>query len=525
MKSTILLSFLLLCSFISIGQIPAFKWAEKIDGNIFITSVVSHGGYVYVAGTFIGTIDFDPGSGVDTLTDHGFGDIFISKMDSLGNLLWVHQIGGSSYDEADALVFDSSGNMYVTGFFSGDSVDFDSGPAAYYMSSTENTFVLKLDDNGNFIWAKQLSGIGENYSVSMAIDKANNLLVTGKFGGTADFDPGTGSDSLTSFADDIYIWKLDKNGNHIWAKQIASLPSTTRSYAIATDNANNVFVTGMLIGTTDFDPGMATFNLTHTGSLSASFILKLDASGNFVWANKIENSNPFLHNTGLLLDASDNIYFGGEFSGTVDFDPGPTGIEATATPLSNHFLLKLDDNGSFQWVRTLQDIKGIALDKLNNIYTCGTVTNKFDPAGNQLWTIDSTYGISMTIDAGNNIYTTGAYSGTVDFDPGAGTYTLSSVSSSTFVQKLGQNGVSAVNSFSQAAGMVAYPNPSQGHLNLRSDKTGTLVMVNSIGQQVKTFTIESNKLTTIDVSDLANGIYFIADINNTSMHIPVLLQH
>jgi hypothetical protein len=82
------LTLLLLASFFADGQIPVFTWAKQIDGDINISSTTTDAiGNLYTTGIFSGTVDFDPGPAANTVTEAGFGDIFISKMDSSGNLL------------------------------------------------------------------------------------------------------------------------------------------------------------------------------------------------------------------------------------------------------------------------------------------------------------------------------------------------------------------------------------------------------------------------------------------------------
>src|SRR5690606_26678071 len=106
------------------------------------------------------TVDFDPGNGVFNLTSADFEDIFISKLDANGNFVWAKRIGGTGSDFGYAISIDNNGNIYTTGAFMG-TADFDPGTGSYTMSSSGffDAFILKLDANGNFVWAKQFSGI------------------------------------------------------------------------------------------------------------------------------------------------------------------------------------------------------------------------------------------------------------------------------------------------------------------------------------------------------------------------------
>ncbi|MBK8619436.1 MAG: SBBP repeat-containing protein [Anaerolineales bacterium] len=99
----------------------------------------------------------------------------------------------------------------------------------------------------------------------------------------ADFDPSPDTAYLTSAGQqDIFISKLDSNGNYVWAK---SMGGTDYDYAngISVDSSGNVYTTGTFLNTVDFDPGPNDANLSSVG-WNDIFISKLDGSGNYVWA-------------------------------------------------------------------------------------------------------------------------------------------------------------------------------------------------------------------------------------------------
>ena len=142
----------------------------------------------------------------------------------------------------------------------------------------------------NFKWAKQMGGTGADAGgSSVTVDAAGNVYTTGGFGGTADFDPGPGTYNLTSAGTyDMFISKLDSSGNFIWAKQLGGTGADAAGASIAVDADGNVYTTGGFVGTADFDPGPGVFTLSAIGNFrtKASFVLKLDADGNFIWAKQ-----------------------------------------------------------------------------------------------------------------------------------------------------------------------------------------------------------------------------------------------
>src|SRR4029078_109702 len=124
---------------------------------------------------------------------------------------------------------DANGNLYSTGGFYS-ITDFDPGPGTFNLTAfgyngtstgIQDVFVLKLDAAGNFQWVKQMGGTQMDQAWGISLDPSGNILTTGHFEGTVDFDPGSGTYNLVSVGSlDAFISKLDPNGNFIWAKQV-----------------------------------------------------------------------------------------------------------------------------------------------------------------------------------------------------------------------------------------------------------------------------------------------------------------
>jgi len=380
------------------GAVSDISRSIAIDGS----------GNVYTIGYFYGTVDFDPGLGTFTLNSPGSYNIFISKLNASGNFVWAKQMGGASDALGQSIAIDGSGNVYTTGSFQGVS-DFDPGPGTFTLTTVggEDIFVSKLDALGNFVWAKQMGGAIGDRGISITTDGLGNAYTTGRFQGTSDFDPGPGTFTLSPAGSyDIFISKLDASGNFVWAKQMGGA-TLEEGYSITTDGSGNVYTTGYFQGVADFDPAPGTFTLSSVGSDDV-FISKLDASGNFVWAKQMGGTT----NDGsysIALDSFGNIYTTGFFEGIVDFDPGlGTFTLNSIGGNADVFISKLDAMGNFVWAKQME----------------GT---SFE------------YGHSIAIDGFGNIYSTGAFAGNTDFDPGPGTFTLSPTGGyDIFVHKISQ---------------------------------------------------------------------------------------
>jgi gliding motility-associated-like protein len=387
------------------AQNPIFQWAKSVGGvdPDFCTAITTdHSSNVYSTGYFTVSADFDPGPAVYTLTCGSLNwDPFVTKLDSAGNFLWAKQFKGTAMHGGKGLSIklDNSDNVYITGeFFS--TVDFDPGPGVFNLTTGTTdieSFVVKLDSAGNFVWARQFKGSGNNVNgaTSLAVDPAGNAIVTGFFSQTVDFDPGAGVSNMTALGPgDMYITKLSPSGELVWVKQVAGTGGV-HCRSISMDGSGNIILTGNFQGTADYDPGPGVYSITSVTPNGDIFICKLTPLGNLSWVKTIAA----YESNCVTIDRYDNIIIAGKFGGLVDFDPG-TGIFNLNAPNIGGFVCKLDRNGIF--INAGGVIMGPPAPNLQYFLT--SIDN--DPAG--------------------NIYVAGAFMGTIDFDPGPGTYNVTS---------------------------------------------------------------------------------------------------
>lgn len=306
-----------------------YLWAKDMGGNSWNAaySIAVHSTGVYTTGLFAGTTDFDPGAGTANLVAPGgqtwLDQSYVSKLDTDGNYLWAKSLGGSLWDTGESLAVDSTGAVYLTGYFES-TADFDPGAGtANLTASSDDVYVLKLDVDGLYVWAKKLGGTSSDVGMNIAVDSSNNVYTTGYFNGTADFDPGAGTANLTSAgARDFFISKLDSNGDFAWVKQIGGTGNdqSTAGNALVVTSAGEVYAGGIFNDIVDFDPGAGTANLTSGGG-SDSFVLKLDSSGDFVWTRGFSGSASDQLGGLYVNSSNEHIYTVGYFQTTADFDP------------------------------------------------------------------------------------------------------------------------------------------------------------------------------------------------------------
>jgi gliding motility-associated-like protein len=391
---------------------PAFVWAEAFAANGWVndTFVDRNNGDVYTTGFFTGTSDFDPGAGLANLSAAGSTDVFVAVYETDGNLRWAKRVGGTSQDDCNAITVDASGNVLIAGYFL-QTADFDPGPGVYNLTSAGSwdTFILKLDVDGNFVWAKRIGGtptLGDLAS-TIKTDAAGNVYVGGSFTGTVDFDPdATNSFNVTATGNiDGHILKLDPDGNFISVAVLAG-PGFENVADLELDATGNIYATGFFYNNTDFDPTTGTAIQPGSNDRNA-FLWKLDSSNNLQWYKVFSAPTDNQDGYSINLDANGNVIVGGVFEGTIDFDPGPGTVQLTATD-QDAFAVKFDDAGTFAWAHTIPGSSG---------------------------------GYGSTMVNGTDVYIYGSFFGTVDFNPGAGLFEMTSAGlSDNYIVKLNEDG-------------------------------------------------------------------------------------
>lgn len=407
--------------------------------------------------------------------------LFISSKLSSQNFVWAKSWGGTGYEDGRSIAIDPSGNVICAGSFSG-TADFDPGAGTFNMTAagtSNDIYIVKLTSAGNFVWAKQIGIAGQYETASdIEIDPSGNIHIVGSFYGTTDFNPGAGTNNLVSAGNnDIYVLKLDNNGNYIWAGRAGSTASDFPN-AIDLDPSGAVYVTGQISGIADLDPSAASYTVAAYGGQDA-FVMKWTSAGAFVWGASMGGSAGDQGSDIKVNNAGNSVFVCGYFSGTgAELSPFCSCGTENAVGGNDIFVVKLATSGGFQANAvtggTLNEgASGIELDASDNVYLTGSfdglcdidpgfgVTNlagsggfsdifaaKWNSSlgfiwGKQFSGTSSESGTELKLDPALNIYITGSFNDVVDFDPGPGTYTVQSTgspNSDPYVLKLDNNG-------------------------------------------------------------------------------------
>ncbi len=378
------------------GALDAF--VAKLDGsgnllwNTFMGGTEDDYGYgiavdgsgnVYVAGTSKGTW------GTPLRAYTGGSDGFVAKLDSSGNRLWHTFLGGSGTDWGYDLARDGSGRLHVSGFSTG---TWGSPVRAY--AGDEDTFVVKIADNGTFIWNTFLGGTSYEEGYGIAADSGGNSYVTGYSGGPWSETP------VLPYAggDDAFVAKVDAGGALAWHTFVGT-SEYDEGDAIAVDPSGNVFVAGSS-GATWGTPAWP-----HIAGQDA-FIARLAPNGALSWNTFFGGSGtdyPYgiaLHNNGNVFAAGQSDAAWGDpvraYSGTDDVFLAklllPPATQASDIVFSNVQQEQMD----ISWTRGNGERCAVFMKQADN----GTAS----PADNATYAADAAFG------AGSQIGSTGWYS-------------------------------------------------------------------------------------------------------------------
>jgi hypothetical protein len=329
-------------------------WARKAGGTGYDAGngiAVDAAGNCYVTGFFYST---NAVFGGINLTNNGQNNVFITKYDGTGNVVWARQAGGTSFDLGFAVAADAAGNSYVAGNFFSPTMGFGGG-ISLTNSGENDVFVAKFDPSGTPLWAKQVKGTSDDFAYGIAVDAGGNSYVTGNFlSPVATFRTGV---TLTNVGhNDVFVAKFDPAGNAIWARS-AGGNSDDYGYAVTIDQATNVYISGNFFST---NANFGALILTNSGSHDV-FTAKYDSSGIVLWAKQAGGAGAESGN-GIGVDAGGNSYLTGYFSPT---NASFSGILVTNTGLNDLFLAKLDG-----------DLPTLSFSRNGNLLVLGWPTNQ-----------------------------------------------------------------------------------------------------------------------------------------------------
>lgn len=429
MKQILLTGFLFFLVVLISAQVPGWQWASKAGGLGYDHAqgvAADAAGNTNISGFFAGSCTF----GSLTVSSHGYSDIFVTKYDTYGDVVWAVAAGGSNQDEAKGMICDAAGNIYITGFITG-SASF--GDKVFNTAGGKDIFVAKLNSSGTWLWVVTGGGLASESAQSLALDDAGNIYVAGLICG-----PGTfGAYTTSSFGEeDVLVAKLDPSGNWLWAATAGGVYDD-QCQAIAFDPRGFLMLAGQVKGNAIFGGGQS-----HGNNYTNGFVAAMNPIGGWLWVNRIVSTN-WVEIKDLTLDPHGYIYVSGGFGNSWTYGS----ISLTANSMGDCFLAKFDNQSSdCLWVKqagnSSDDWGGpVAVKSTGQVYWAGYFVNqlqlgdftipfvssadiflaRLSPDGIYEWAghaggICEDYPFAMVLDSQERVCLAGGYSGEMYFD-------------------------------------------------------------------------------------------------------------
>ncbi|MEP7122975.1 MAG: MopE-related protein [Byssovorax sp.] len=343
----------------------AFGNTAHINGGVFDAA-----GNIYVTGFFFNTIDL--GGGVLTA---GSEDVFVAKYNAAGVYQWGKKFGDPSQQESTGLGIDSSGNLYLAGFFAG-KVDFGGGNLT--SAGNIDVYLAKLTSAGAYVWAKGFGDASAQRPYGTATDSSGNTAITGTYQGTINFG---GSTLVCAGLNDGFLARFNSAGTHVWSKGFGDA-TDQQGNGVAVDNSGNTFASGQFSGTINLGSIPATA-VTSLGGYDA-YVAKFDVAGNLLWQKEFGGAN---NQTSLAVavDWSGSVVISSTLFGSADYGAG------LMTSLGNADIVfaKLTSTGGFVWAQQFGDVgtdqaRRVWFDPSGNLYATGITTTSLNFGGGPL---------------------------------------------------------------------------------------------------------------------------------------------
>lgn len=309
-------------------------------------------------------------------TGGGSSDMFLIKYDPDGNVLWAVNAGSQDDDKGNGVTVDPSGNVIVTGYCKGNSIDFEG--TLYSVSGSKDMFVAKYDASGNLLAAKTFGGTSSEEAFECSTDGHGNIFIAGTFGSST---IAFGNYSITNSGGgaDLFLVKLDPLLNGLWAISEGS-NSNDEARGCSTDSYGNTVITGIFSGNDIYFEN----TYLHNNGGDEIFLAKYDPDGNLIWAKKIGKSRDD-GATDCQIDDTGRIIVAGYYNsssltlGTINFDNSYVGVATSdvfvATTCSSTITTDTQNAcNSFTW------INGVTYTASNNtaIHTIPGTGNSCD---------------------------------------------------------------------------------------------------------------------------------------------------
>jgi len=330
---------LLALAFVTGASAQTAQWVKQMGTGGISNGVSSDAsGNAYATG-----IISNPGLFDNVVIPCQASDVFLTKYDAAGNLLWATVGGGALLDQANDIVTDASGNSYVAGAIQTNSLHPTAQFGNFTLTGTGDYdwLLVKYDSAGNVLWARNGGSTAGDTAYGVGLDASGNVYLTGFFSGSMTVD---GVTVVSSGLFDVFLAKFQPDGTLIWLKRAGGTGSDI-AHGLVVDGAGNIAITGVFQSTAFFGT-----NSVRASGLGDAFLAKYDGAGNNLWVRSGGGPITFVGDPAkaVAADGANNLYITGDYSGTATF--GGLSVPNTGTSGTDIFVAKYDSNGAIQWL-------------------------------------------------------------------------------------------------------------------------------------------------------------------------------
>ena len=408
-------------------------WAAQIAGtgtDYGYGVATDSSGNVFVTGSYTAALTlYNTGGGTGaTLAVTGGNDVFLAKYSSAGSVVWATRIASTGNDIGQAVATDSSGNVFVTGYYGAALTLYNTGGgtgATLAYTGGNDCFLAKYSSAGSVLWAAQIAGTGTStdQGVGVATDSSGNVFVSGFYNAALTlYNTGGGTGATLAFTGggDAFLAKYSSAGSVVWAAQIAGAGSEIGN-GVSTDSSGNVFVTGYYnAALTLYNTGGTTGATLANAGGNDVFLAKYSSAGSVVWATRIASTTSD-YGYGVATDSSGNVFVTGYYSAALTLynTGGGTGASLAFTGGYDVFLAKYSSAGSVVWAAQITGTgasldygRAVATDSSGNVFVTG-----YYSAALTLYNSDTTTGATLAFAGVTDVFlakysSTGFISGT-----------------------------------------------------------------------------------------------------------------
>lgn len=523
-----------------------WQWAKALSdtGNLNLPGkiVVDKMGNTTAIGSYKGRLTLSP---TNFILSNGDYDIYLVRYNDIGQVSWVKSLGGIGDDRGVGITIDSSGNVLISGRIA-QTVSF--GTQSIIVNGGGDIFIAKIDSLGNPIWARSYGGFDSNPFSEIAndicTDNLSNIYITGNFlGSNVDFGNGFSSTSAGSYSD-FFVMKLDSNGTTQWIKRGGSYTGgfdfdEGKCITLASDQ-QSVLAGGFFSGPKFIYQGVDTI-LNYDIGTTDNFLISLDINNGSKLFIRSILSNSYNYLIGISTDISGNLYITGNCESVSFFSPSTTIAMGGVYKI---FLFKYSSSGSFIWSKGLgnstfgHSVSDVIVNNLNEIVLVGSFfvhleCDTFQVGGSRsgfIATLDSNgvcknlksqnliWGFkTVGIDKFDNLYLQGSTQDTTSFGSIPFIYNMNA---EIFVAKYGFNslGTNIPNEFAEDNSFSVFPNPASNLININSSSEITqLQLFDVFGKLlVEQKSIHSTKVQ-LSTNSFSNGVYYIKLLSNNGI--------